>query len=109
MTAGVLVALIAVAAIVGSMPCTGASIRVALLETRAGNSESDAVRAVAAAMTAAVRELAGDSRIAAAVPSELAIVIDDLSLAATSAQPAQWTDQTRRMDVRLLDMPPPAC
>lgn len=108
-TAGALVALLAVAAIVGSLPGGGSSIRVALLETRVGANETDAVRAVAAAMTAAARELVGGERMTAATPTVIAVVGDDLPAASVSRWTPALLDRWRMLHVRLIDMPPPGC
>jgi hypothetical protein len=103
-TAGVIVALVAVAAMTTGV----ANARLIPAETRSTLGESQAVRAVAAAVAQAARELAGTERIVAAMPEQF-------TLAASSSNDNAVVAAADRVDPvvahfvgeRLLDLPPP--
>src|SRR5688572_11291028 len=67
-TASALIALVAVAAAMSSLP--GPNVSASLLETRGGNVETRSIREVAAAVAAAARELVGADTITVALPAE---------------------------------------
>lgn len=103
-TAGAIVALMAIAATVTAAP----TARPAVVESRSSLAETNAVRAVAAAMAAVARELAGGERVVAAMP--VSLLIAPLS---TPAIPQVLSLRDRAvplpgvLDERLLDLPPP--
>jgi hypothetical protein len=106
-TASALVALIAVAAAVSSL--SPATIRSAMMETRGSNTESAAVRAVAAAVAAVARDLVGGERITAAIPVQ-ALVLEVSSGSIPAAIPSTPGGvRSRLLEERLIDMPPPMC
>src|SRR5574338_412989 len=67
-TASALIALVAVAAAMNSLSIE--SVRSAILESRATPIETPTVRAVAEAVAAAARDLAGSERTTAALPAD---------------------------------------
>jgi hypothetical protein len=105
-TAGAIVALMAIAATVTAAP----SARSAIVESRTSLADTNAVRAMAAAIAAVARELAGGERVVAALPV--------ISMWSTLASPSgdqflSRGDDDRpipgRLEEHLLDLPPPAC
>jgi hypothetical protein len=108
-TAGALVALVAISAMMSALP--RATIHRAVpIESRAATTEAKTVRAVAAAVAAAARELAGAERIHAAIPTTL---LSDARLLPPgevgSLAIANPIVPSRMIGERLLDMPPPGC
>lgn len=107
--AGLIIALVAVAAITGG---SGAVVQscFAPSEARTALGESQALRAVAAAVAKAARELAGAERIVATLPEDLALVIAcvDVSLPCVSDSDGVWLPP-QTVGERLLDLPPPRC
>ena len=103
-TAGVIVALVAVAAMTTGV----ANARLIPTETRSPLSESQAVRAVAAAVAQVARELAGTERIVAAMPEQFTLVATQVD-GGTAIHVAERSDPivAPLVGERLLDLPPP--
>ena len=106
-TASALIALVAVAAVMSSLP--GGHVRAVALEAR-GTVESRSVREVAAAVAAAARDLVGAEKITAALPVEplqvaLATPHDVLLRGGQTIRPISL----RAIDEHLIDLPPPVC
>ena len=100
-------ALVAVAALASALP-RGALHRATPVESRLSMSEAETVRAVAAAVAAAARELAGADRINAALPAQL--LIDERNVSLRDANRALLNDPIVlpcMIAERLLDLPPP--
>ena len=110
--ASALIALVAVAALMTSVP--GLHSRIAPVEVRSALTEGQSARELAAAVAAAARELVGAERL---VPQIGAAPIgqidrDSLTLAASFVHFDPATVQVIRSRVvaeRLLDLPPPTC
>lgn len=107
-TASAMVALVALAALMTSLP--GANVRAAMLESRVAPAEAPSVRAVAAAVAAAARELVGGERITAAMQA------NHFSDSIAAANPIQSNGSeaadiplSRPIAERLIDLPPPVC
>jgi len=103
-TAGVIVALVAVAAMTSGV----ANARMIPVETRSTLSESQAVRAVAAAVAQVARELAGAERLVATMPESM-VLADAYSSERAEVVSSDLPDPIVMMRVgeRLLDLPPP--
>ena len=108
-TASALIALVAIAAAMNSLP--GTSVRAAMVETRGIPVEAASVRAVAAAVAAAARELVGTERITAALHVDR--FADDAHASKSGvgfAGVESWTLlRSRPIAERLIDLPPPVC
>jgi hypothetical protein len=108
-TASALIALVAVAAMMSSVPGSGLA-RLSSAESRASLNEAQTVRAVAAAVVAAARELtATHPTPAAATLSQMAALLQVPGQAL--GLPPDDDRLARPHDVaeRLLDLPPPGC
>src|SRR5262245_340052 len=108
-TAGAVVALVAIAATMTTLQ-SAVHWRGSPVETRAAAVEAPSVRAVAAAVAAAARELVGGEQIHAALPNRL-ITLGAPDQADPHA-PLHHDDpivRSRMIAERLLDMPPPGC
>jgi hypothetical protein len=105
-TAGTLVALVAIAALLAG-PVAGVST----MESRVGTREAPSVRAVAAAVAAVARELVGKDRIDLDVPTRHSLA--SVMMAPPVTLISQVDDQPilplRTIGERLLDLPPPGC
>lgn len=108
-TASALIALVTVAAVMGSLPGTVVSVRVALLDSRGCSTESETVRAVAAAVAAVARNLVGGEQLSAAMPAPSWVEVDALFPAVTTTTTSFFVCRSRILDERLIDMPPPTC
>ena len=105
-TAGAIVALMAMAASISTVP----TARAAIVETRTSLAEAKAVRAVAAAMVAVARELAGKDRVDSTLPIHFTV---PSGVAPRIATIISLNDRSprilERLSERLLDLPPPGC
>jgi hypothetical protein len=103
-TAGVIIALVAVAAMTTGV----ANARLIPTEARSTLSESQAVRAVAAAVAQAARELAGTERIVAAIPEQFTLTVlqDEVETVSPTAERLDPV-VAPLVGERLLDLPPP--
>lgn len=113
--ASALIALVAVAALMTSVPGVGGMhSRIASVEARSALTEGQSARQLAAAVAAAARELVGAERI---VPQAFAVSIrlqpcDAPDSTATRAHFDPFELQivrSRVMAERLIDLPPPVC
>ena len=108
-TASAVVALVAIAALMSSAPRL-AMARVAPVEARSSVIAAPSVRAVAAAVAAAARELVGGERINAALP--VPRFAEALAAPAGRLIDRSNPDQIihcRMVSERLIDLPPPSC
>jgi hypothetical protein len=111
-SASALIALVAVAALMTSMP--GGHARIAPVEARTALTEGQSARELAAAVAAAARELVGAERL---VPqaSAVAFHLDFNALPRVSATHLHFDAfdvqfiRSRVIAERLIDMPPPVC
>jgi hypothetical protein len=105
-TAGAIVALVAIAATMTAAPSAHATI----VETRSSLADTKTVRAVAAAMVAVARELAGKDRVDSSLP---VIITLDSGIAPSDVLIVHRDDRAHQprahLSERLLDLPPPGC
>lgn len=110
--AAALLALLAVAMMVaGAGPAGGPASRIAAADFRPALTESQTVRALAAAVVAAARDLVGAERVHTAIPAS------GLAVVAAMAAPIGPPLRNRGCDIpgplllaeRQLDLPPPVC